>query len=436
MIISVMEIDSEVNRRKCLITCSAFSALMLVVALWACGGPVSGQIGPAPAVGISPDDGFPIWLTPDVEDYLPLRASQTSGLDWVATDTSESGNVRHWLLAVDDANEGGIHLLSVESSDSGPVLGFHHPGLTLAPPDITGLPMSVEEGYDWEAIAYHPWSGTMFLSHEGHANEVAIYAATATPGDVYPSAGAYGRAGEVATLPGHLSDIVRLDLPGWNEVIRPGIGENLGIEGIACTEDRLFLGLESPYEFIDRLSGEKSTILVVYSINAGNPSNMEECELLAVHDTWEWAGTLGCTIETICDLDAMDSTHIVGVDRDHLRLFAVELSEEGEFVNGRVLFPDTPGPAPLESDCCPQLDGLPRLILPTAESVAIVPLGWGEADWQAGDVCVYTAVDPWAPGWALQGDEWRCDSYERRLSALLPALYRYSVSSGVLFPGI
>jgi len=387
------------------------------------------QVQIRPVMGLSPDPGFPIWLTPDVDNYLPLVASQTSGLGWIASDVADSGCDRCWLIACDDAAEGGLHLISLVLGESGPRLVFHRPELTLPPPEIAGFRIAPGEGYDWEAIAIHPWSNTVFLSQEGTRDEIAIYVGQVTPGGISAREGAYGRAGEAGWLPGHFVNLRPMELPGWDEAFGDLLSDNLGIEGVACSRDRLFLGLESPYEFSTRLTEEKSTVLAIWSIDPENPSDMEACELLAVHDTADWMCSLGRTVETICGLDAIDSTHIVGVDRDNCGIFAVELNLAGEFVGGRFFFLDIPGPAPLPSDGCPEIDHLPRLIKPSLESLAVVPSS--PADDEAGPVAyhLYLAVDPWAAGWTLMENDWYCPAYERRLSMLLPALYRYTVSS-------
>jgi hypothetical protein len=161
---------------------------------------------------------------------------------------------------------------------------------------------------------------------------------------------------------------------------------------------------------------------------------MDGCKLLAVHDTSTWASSLGYTVKTITGLDAIDNNHLVGVDRDSMRLFSVEFDDAGHLIGGRAFFLDAPGPAPLPSDGCPPLTGLPRLIMPALESVAVVPGRLDDATGEPAEYRVYLAVDPWAPGWAVAGSEWDCPGYEARLRALLPALYRYTVSADVLLP--
>lgn len=388
---------------------------------------------PPAALGLAPDPGFPIWLTADPVNYLPLRTEQTSGICWVASDAPAAGHVRDWLILADDAYEGGIHLIDITGGSSVLRLTFHPTLLTPPPPEITGFPIDLEEGYDWEAICLHPWSRTVFLAHEGHEEEIAIYHGQATPGSRRAARGASGRAGPVYVLPGHLCNLHAVNLPGWDQAFGWAFRENLGIEGLACSEDRLFVGLESPGEFSERLSNELSTVLAIWKIDPENPGDEEACELLAIHDTADWAPSLGYTVETICGLDAIDSNHVVGIDRDNCRLFAVEFSDDGAFVRGTVFFLDAPGPAPLESDECPPLEGLPRLFKPTLEGVAAVPSSL-DGEWESSSYRVYLTVDPWAPGWALCESEWRCPLYERRLGNLLPALYRYTVPVSYMFP--
>jgi len=393
-----------------------------------------GQSGLNPAMGLRVDPGFPIWLGPDPVDYLPLVADQTSGLDWVGSDTTPSGDLRQWLLLADDIDTGGIHLVNVESTASGPKIAFHSE-LTLPPPEILGLPIAQEHGYDWEAISLHPWSGTVFIAQEGSRDEIGIYLGLVSPGDGDLADGAFGRTGSLKALPGHISNLKRLEFPGWDEAFGQYLSDNRGIEGIACTSERLFVGLESPYEFTQRLLGEKSTILAIWKIDPENPANMENCELLEVHDTSEWASSLGYTVETICGLDAIDDTHLVGIDRDNQRLFAVQFTESGLFTGGRLFYLDTPGPAPLPEDDCPPLDHPPVFIKPSLESVAVVPLNPPTDSSQPVSYHIYLAVDPWGPGWTLADTDWDCPAYEKRLSSLLPALYRYTVDFATLFPG-
>jgi hypothetical protein len=98
-----------------------------------------------PTMGLPPDPGFPIWLTPDVENYMPLVADQTSGLAWVATDSPSGENYRDWMVAIDDVEKGGIHLISVSDGTDGLKLGFAKTELTLPPPKISGIPL--EQGH-------------------------------------------------------------------------------------------------------------------------------------------------------------------------------------------------------------------------------------------------------------------------------------------------
>jgi hypothetical protein len=382
-----------------------------------------------PAIGLAPDDGFPIWLTPLPDDYLPLRANQTSGLDWIATDTDENGNPRHYLLIADDSDDGAINLISVQESDGAPEIQFQRSHLTLPPPEVSMVPLEPGHGYDWEGICAHPWSDSVFLSQEGSVGEIGIYNAFLSPSGIRAGVGAYGRAGEVSILPGSLSFVRKLNMPGWSEAFGDRISDNMGIEGIACSENRLFLGLESPYEFADRLVDEMSTCLAVWRIDPADPANTGEMELPAIHDTADWENCLGFKIETICGLDAIDDNHLVGIDRDNACLFAVEFDDNGAFVDGRIFWLSTPGPAPRSSDGCPEIDHLPRLVRPSLESVAVVPDGEDA-------YFIYLAVDPWAPGWALLEHDWSCPGYEARLHSLLPALYRYSVTKEMLFPEI
>ena len=381
-----------------------------------------------PAIGLAPDDGFPIWLTPNPDDYLPLRANQTSGLEWVAVDIDENGRQRHYLLIADDSDDGAINLIRVQMSDGSPEIEFIRSSLTLPPPEVSMMPLEPGHGYDWEGICTHPYSNSVFLSQEGYVGEIGIYHAIMTPGDVRAGEGAYGRSGE-STLPGHLAGVRKMELPGWSEAFGDRIADNMGIEGIASSPNRLFLGLESPYDFPSRLIDNLSTVLAVWKIDRLDPSSESEMELLAVHDTADWEECLGFRIETICGLDALDDNHIVGIDRDNACLFAVELDDDGGFVDGRIFRLSTPGPAPLPSDGCAEIDHQPRLVRPSLESVAIV-----RPRRAYGTYYIYLAVDPWAPGWSLMEPVWSCPGYEARLHALLPALYRYTVTPDILFP--
>lgn len=389
--------------------------------------------GPAvAAIGLAPDPGFPAWLTPDIDNYLPLKTSQTSGLDWIASDIDSSGNPRVWFVMCDDAFEGGIHLVSIVDVQGQPEIHFHRSNLTLPPPDITRIPVEPGHGYDWEGIAIHPWSNTIFLSQEGSLEEIAIYSGSITPGDVVPTDQPYGRAGEVDFLPGHIANVRAFDPPGFEATFSHLFYENLGIEGISCSEDRLFMALESPCDFATRIGNEKSTVLGVWQIDPANPLNLDKCSLLKIIDTAEWEATLGCKIETICGLDSIDSRHLIGIDRDNQLLFAVEFTEDYELRTGRIFFLDVPGPAPLEIDGCPELENLPQLMKPSLESVAVVPVydpnGEMVLEYQ-----VYLAVDPWAPGWTLNEPGWECEEYVQKLYDLLPAVYRYTIPADMLF---
>jgi hypothetical protein len=385
-------------------------------------------------IALSPDPGFPVWLTNDPSDYLPLLADQTSGLDMIAVDSTEACGRRTWLVEADDADLGEIRVMTVEDCPGGTALEFPGIDLTLPPPSISGLPIESGHGYDWESVALHPWSSSIFLAHEGSKSEIGIYLGKTTPSGTLPAEGAIGKAGSVGSIPGHIVNLRRLNLPGWDQVFGSLVKDNLGIEGVACWDDRLFVGLESPYEFTERLMGVKSTILAIWKINPADPSDMENCELLAAHDTSNWADSLGYTVETICGLDALDRTHLVGVDRDNTRLFSVEFDDFGSFVGGRSYFLAVPGPAPVESDGCPPLDHLPALLRPSLESIAAVPIIDPECPDEIAAYQLYLAVDPWGPGWALAENDWDCPKYRDRLNSLLPALYRYTVDIETIVP--
>ncbi len=388
----------------------------------------------APIMGLSPDPGFPIWLTPDPESYLPLRTAQTSGLDWVMSSCDVDGVQNDFLILVDDADEGGIHIVEVVEDEYGPAVIFHRADLTFPPPDVAGFPIGAGHGYDWESIVLHPWSGTVFLAHEGYEEEIALYHGRILSRNLDVESEYVGRVGEIESLPNRFLNVRRLELPGWEEAFSGMLSYNLGIEGLGCSEDRLFVALESPFSFSERLTSECSTVLAIWRINPDDPSDMANCDLLAVHDTADWEDRLGYRIETICGLDAIDSNRIVGIDRDNTRLFAIEFSDEGEFIRGRVFYLDVPGPMPLEADDCPELESLPRLVKPCLESIIAVPFHENRNQPGPTDYRIYLAVDPWGPGWSLMADGWYCQSYQDRLHALLPALYRYTVPRAILFP--
>lgn len=386
-----------------------------------------------PPVGLTPDPGFPVWLTPDIDNYLPLRTNQTSGFDWLGSDIDENGCNRHWFIMADDYPDGAIHLVSIVDIPGSPEVHFHRSNLTPTPPEISRLPVDPDNGYDFEAISIYPWGDMVFISQEGTLDEISIYTGRISPGEIIPGESSYCRAGEINFLPGYISNISRFELPEWDTVFGLYFKGNLGIEGIACTEDRLFLGLESPYDFMTRIFGQKSTILGIWKFDPDNPASEEENELIAAIDTADWEPQLGCVIETISGLDAIDSHRLVGIDRDNQRLFALEFSEEYALISGRTFYLDCPGPEPVESDGCDDIDHLPDLIKPSLESVAVVP----SSDPSLGDVeeyYIYLACDPWGPGWALNEPDWGCDGYEQRLRSLLPALYRYTIPADTLFP--
>ncbi|MCK4720032.1 hypothetical protein KAU08_05215, partial [bacterium] len=178
---------------------------------------------------------------------------------------------------------------------------------------------------------------------------------------------------------------------------------------------------------------QKSTILGIWEFDPDNFANEEDNELLAAIDTADWEPQLGCIIETISGLDAIDSHRLVGIDRDNQMLFALEFSDEYALISGRTFYLDCPGPEPVESDGCDDIDHSPDLIKPSLESVAVVP----SSDPSQGDVeeyYIYLTCDPWGPGWGLNEPDWGCDGYEQRLRSLLPALYRYTIPADILFP--
>ncbi|HDS29712.1 MAG TPA: hypothetical protein ENN67_01575 [Firmicutes bacterium] len=389
---------------------------------------------PLPIMGLSPDPGFPVWITADPENYLPLSASQTSGMSWYGSDKTPEGFHRDYMIIVDDDDIGGIHFIDITDTPSGPKLTFHYPDLTLPEPGVAGF--RFRSGYDWEAFSIHQSTKTFFIAQEGHADEIAVYHGRISPAPFRPdpNSGLSNNFGEIRMFPGSLTNIRKLNLPGWNEAFGGKFSDNIGIEGLACSDDRLFAGLESPYDYNTRIISECSTILAIWSINPSNPLDMENCELLAVHDTADWKKSLGFTIETICGLHAIDRNRVIGIDRDNLRLFAVEFDDSGNFIGGRIFILDAPGPAPLESDSCPPRESLPKLVKPSLESITAVPV-YSDAESEFPSAYkIYLACDPWAPGWRIADLTWGCPAYRDRLNALLPAMYRYTVSVRTLFP--
>lgn len=394
--------------------------------------PASSSEFATPALGLSPDPGFPAWLTPDIDNYLPLVASQTSGLDWLASSDDPSGYRRHWFIMCDDSFEAGIHLVSVLDIPGNPEIHFHRSDLTLPPPEITYIPLEPGHSYDWEAIAVHPWTDTVLLSQEGSLEEISLYSGLLSPGDLQVDGTFRGRAGEVDFLPGYISNIKPCNPPGWDDAFGTLFVENQGNEGVAMSEDRLFIALESPYDFATRIGNMKSTVLGVWAIDPSDPFDMEDCAPLKIIDTSDWEPVLGCKIETICGLDAINSSHLVGIDRDNQLLFAVEFDENYDLISGRIFFLYCPGPEPLESDDCPDLARLPVLMKPSLESVAVVPIYAPGSDMVI-EYQVYLTCDPWAPGWTLNEEDWGCENYEHKLYSLLPAIYRYTIPADVIF---
>ncbi|MFH1676120.1 MAG: hypothetical protein ABIC40_03760, partial [bacterium] len=387
--------------------------------------PAYGQKQQFPALALKPDTGWPIWLTNDPVNYLPLITDQSSGLDWIGSYEDENGRMHDWLIICDDSSPGSIRLVEITDDNGLSSLAIRKGELTLPPPGISGLPINPDDGYDWESISLHEWSGSIFLSQEGRREDIGIFAGKITPSDIFIKEKMSGSAGEVGFIPGHIVNMKKLALPGWDEVIRGNLSDNMGIEGMDSSSDRLFIGVESPFSFAQRIVSEKSTVLAIWKINPENPADMENCELLKAYDTSEFTSALGFTIETICGLDAIDRNHVVGIDRDNAVLFALIFSDDGEFESGRIFPLYVPGPEPLKEDDCPELEGLPKLLRPSLESVAVVPV-----DGENGEIIeyrIYLAVDPWGPGWALLGKDWSCPKYEERLKNLLPALYRYTV---------
>ncbi|MCK4720893.1 hypothetical protein KAU08_09545, partial [bacterium] len=139
-----------------------------------------------PPVGLTPDPGFPVWLTPDIDNYLPLRTNQTSGLDWLGSDIDGNGSDRHWFIMADDYPDGAIHLVSIVDIPGLPEVHFHRSNLTPTPPEISRLPVDPDNGYDFEGISIYPWSDMVFISQEGTLDEISIYTGRISPGEIIP----------------------------------------------------------------------------------------------------------------------------------------------------------------------------------------------------------------------------------------------------------
>jgi hypothetical protein len=414
-----------------------FGVLAALILIFSANGDAVGLDGASPIMGLPVDDGFPLWLTEDQYNYLPLTTNQTSGLRYLSSYWSnDESRLFDLMMCVDDAPVGKIQLFNCFAPQYGRPgetgIQFDHRNWAFPPPEIIDFPSNPGNGYDWEGVARLGKSPYLVFVQEGDLNEINLYTARFRDPEAI-DIGPIDSPDYPDAMRSDISNPVRLNLPDWNTTFAPLFKNNQGIEGIACSDDRLFLGLESPDEFGERLMGEHSTKLGIYKIDPDDPRDMSRCELLSFQDTADWKSKLGVTIETICGLSALDSHHLLGIDRDNTTLFAITFDDDGNLLSGRAFYLDVPGPAPGPNDNCPPLDHLPKLLKPSLESVAVTQPALNRVTHEI-EVRIYLACDPWAPGWALYETDWDCPQYEDRLANLLPALYRYTVPLYILFP--
>ena len=220
-------------------------------------------------------DGFPIWLK-DGE----IHTDQTSGITFIG----EKNNKKYFLVC-DDI--GKIHRISLKNNH-----------LKI---ETIKFNKSVENFLnrfikkDFEEIVYDSKSNRIYLSIEGNGlnfkSEVGIYEIKFKNDDVYSD---------------EIVHIEKVNFNDW-EKISKYTSNNIGFEGLAVSESKIFLGLEG-FQFGDLFVD--STLIYVVDKDSKKLIKMLSTKKIGIH--------------TITGLYALDDYTIYGIDRNRQNFFEIK----------------------------------------------------------------------------------------------------------------
>lgn len=227
---------------------------------------------------MKPEKGFPVWLKDGSH-----RTDQTSGITFLGYKGSEK-----YFLICDDIGD-VLHLkLKNEKVSIGKInLG-----------ENVKKALKHYDKLDFEEIVYDRKTNKVFLSIEGNGSnyleEAGLFELMFKDNDVFKD---------------EIKEIKRVEFPEWKK-LSEHFKPNIAFEGVAVSENRIFLGLEGTTIgelFLD------STFLYIVDKNS--------LKLIREIPTKE------LKIHTICGLYAEDDHKLFGIDRNNRNLFVIRFDE-------------------------------------------------------------------------------------------------------------
>lgn len=244
-------------------------------------------------------DGFPIWLKDG--DH---RADQTSGITFIG----EKNGIKYFLIC-DDI--GKIHRMVLN-------------GLKLKLETIK-FDKAVEnfldsiEKKDFEEIVYDRKTNKVYLSIEGNGpdykQEVGLYTLKFKNDDVYNE---------------EIVKIEKVNFPDHEEIIKY-TSNNVGFEGVAISDNKIFLGFEG-FQIGDLFLD--STMIYVIDKNSKRLVKKISTKDLKIH--------------TICGLYALNDYKIFGIDRNQQNFFEIKFTKDYDIEYSKIVKLDLPVPGKRE----------------------------------------------------------------------------------------
>jgi hypothetical protein len=237
---------------------------------------------------IKPEKGFPIWLKDG-----SLRTDQTSGIAFIGSKASE----KYFLLCDDIGDIFHLRLNNNKIKLEKIKLG-----------EMVKKALRNYDKWDFEEIVYDPSTKKVFLSIEGNGSnyldEAELFNLVFKDNDVFED---------------EIKEIVRVEFPEWKK-LSEHFKPNIAFEGVAVSENKIFLGLEGTTLgelFLD------STFLYVVDKNSLNIVRQISTKKLKIH--------------TISGLYAESDFKLFGIDRNNRNLFVINFDEKYEIIESKIL---------------------------------------------------------------------------------------------------
>jgi len=230
-------------------------------------------------IKLKPEKGFPIWLKDGSQ-----RTDQTSGITFIGFKGTEKfflicddiGDIYHMKL-----KENKVKLEKVKLDEKVKKVLKHY------------------DKWDFEEIVYDTKLNKVYLSVEGNGpnfmDEAGLFELIFKDNDIFQD---------------EIKEIKKIEFPEW-KILSEHFKPNIAFEGVAVSENRLFLGLEGTSVgelFLD------STFLYV----------VDKKSLKIIREIH----TKNLKIHTICGLYAKDDFNLLGIDRNNKNLFLLKFDKD------------------------------------------------------------------------------------------------------------